>query len=166
MMWNLDGTHVVDGLAVCDRCGQPRQVRFEDVRPVGFVGKSPYGGILPVTCDCWDARAARDAVKAMTRVDMPYVAFRGCGCVAAAKRISATYSRTVPSNFVSWVDEGRRAAMLTSRYVYKAIRNRTMEMTRKPHIAVADGRDFAEVARQERMRFALLIPIESLGAVA
>lgn len=166
-MWNSRGTHPEGGVLVCDRCGQPRQVRFSDVRPEGFEGPSPFGELLPVSCDCADAEEARQAVAAMCAAeDRPMVACRCCACVQAARRVAATWARAVPSNFVAWVDEGRRAACLTSRYVYEQLRSGALRATRSPRLSLSDGRAFAAAFSEARRGYALLVDVDSLGAVA
>lgn len=163
MIWTLRGTHPEGGVAVCDRCGKPRQVRFSEVRPEGFEGPSPYGELLPCTCDCYDAEQARGAVAAMLRAsDRPMVAFRGCACPEAARAVAGTFSRTVPANFVAYADDALVAACVTSRFVYDAIRGGTLSLAKTLPIGVRAGRDFGERAAAERAKYALLTPIDSL----
>lgn len=156
------GTHVVDGIAVCDRCGQPRQVRFADVRPEGFEGPNPFGGeLLPCSCDCSEESVARRAAAAMLRHDQqPVVAYNGCGSPEGASRVAAAWQRATPSNFVAWVD-GVEARM-TGMGVYKAVCSGDMRMTHELPVGVADCRDFSRLAAEERARYALLVHIDAL----
>ena len=118
-------------------------------------------------CDCADVEEARQAVAAMCAAEYrPMVACRCCACVPAARRVAATWARAVPSNFVAWVDEGRRAACLTSRYVYERLRSGALRATRSPRLSLSDGRAFAAAFAEARKGYALLVDVDSLGAVA
>lgn len=163
MRWTLDGTHREGGVAVCDRCGKPRQVRFADVRPEGFAGPSPFGELLPCACDCHERDEARAAVRAMLAApDRPMVAYRESPSDEALRSILAAWLSVIPRNFAAWLDLPAHRACLTGRYVWQAIGDRHMELVRVLPISCGDGRAGREEAMAQRAKYALLVPIGGL----
>lgn len=167
MRWTLEGTRPEGGVAVCNRCGKPRQVRFADVRPAGFAGPSPFGELLPCACDCHERDEARAAVRAMLAApDRPMVAYREGPSDDALRSVLDAWLGVIPGNFVAWLDLPSHRCCLTGRFVWQAIRDRRMELVRSLPISCGDGRAGREEARARRAGYALLVPVGSLGGGA
>lgn len=167
MRWTLEGTHREGGVAVCDRCGKPRQVRFADVRPAGFAGPSPFGDLLPCACDCHERDEAAAAVRAMLAApDRPMVAYRESPSDDALRSVLDAWLTAIPANFAAWLDLPNHRCCLTGKFVWQAIRDGRMRMTHRLAISCGDGRSGREEAATRRQGLALLVPVGSMGAVA
>lgn len=167
MRWSLEGTHPEDGIAVCDRCGKPRQVRLADVRPRGFEGKGAFGELLPCACDCHERDEARAAVRAMLAApDRPMVAYRESPSDEALRSILDAWLGVLPANFAAWLELPAHRCCLTGQFVWQAIRDRRVEMVSTLPISCGDGRSGREEARARRAGYALLVPVGSMGATA